>query len=430
MASFLRTNTAVTLCVGPFLDKTDGVTAKTALTVSNCKTTITAETDDNSAPTLIIYNVAGNDATNTLAHITNDVAGYYSLKVTAANLNRLGRVKISIQDAANHCPVFHEFVVLPAMIYDSLVSGTDALDTSVIQVLGTAVTAATAGVMDVNTSRINNVAATSVTTIAANVGTTQPVNFTGTGASAYVKSDMVDIAGATVSTSSAQIGCNAVQHGGTVQTGRDIGASVLLSSGTGTGQLDFTSGVVKSNLVQILATALTETAGQIAAAFKKFFDKASPTGTINSLPDAVAGAAGGVFIAGTNAATTVTTALTTTFTGNLTGSVGSVATGGITAASFAAGAIDATAIAANAIGASELATDAAEEIADTILGRNVAGGSNTGRLVKEALYPLRNKVVVSSGTMTVYQTDDTTSSWTAAVSGTAGADPITTIDPA
>ena len=95
------------------------------------------------------------------------------------------------------------------------------------------------------------------------------------------------------------------------------------------------------------------------------------------LPSATAGTAGGVFIAGTNAATTVTTALTTTFTGNLTGSVasvtgavgsvtgavgsvtgavgsvtgnvggnvtgsvGSVATGGIAAASFAANAITA-----------------------------------------------------------------------------------------
>ncbi len=39
---------------------------------------------------------------------------------------------------------------------------------------------------------------------------------------------------------------------------------------------------------------------------------------------AVPGAAGGLFIAGTNAATTVTTSFTTTFTGNLTGSVGSV----------------------------------------------------------------------------------------------------------
>lgn len=39
---------------------------------------------------------------------------------------------------------------------------------------------------------------------------------------------------------------------GTAQTARDIGASVLLSTGTGTGQLDFTSGVVKANATQIL----------------------------------------------------------------------------------------------------------------------------------------------------------------------------------
>lgn len=84
---------------------------------------------------------------------------------------------------------------------------------------------------------------------------------------------------------------------GTALTGRDIGASVLLSPGTGTGQLDFTSGVVKANLVQILATALTETAGQIAGAFKKLFDVAAPTLTcldINQTGDSYAriGAAG------------------------------------------------------------------------------------------------------------------------------------------
>lgn len=129
---------------------------------------------------------------------------------------------------------------------------------------------------------------------------------------------------------------------GTAQTGRDIGASVLLSTGTGTGQLDFTSGVVKSSLVQILGNAISGTAAQISAAFTKFFDKATPTGTINSLPDAVAGAANGVFIAGTNAATTITTGLTTTFTGNLTGSVGTVnalANNSVTAAAVAADAI-------------------------------------------------------------------------------------------
>jgi hypothetical protein len=76
---------------------------------------------------------------------------------------------------------------------------------------------------------------------------------------------------------------NAKQLGGTAQTGRDVGANVLLSTGTGAGQLDFTSGVVKANLVQILGTAITETAGQIAAAFKQFFDVASPTGTMKAI---------------------------------------------------------------------------------------------------------------------------------------------------
>lgn len=70
---------------------------------------------------------------------------------------------------------------------------------------------------------------------------------------------------------------------GTSQTARDIGASVLLSAGTGAGQLDFTSGVVKANLAQILGTALTETSGLLAAAFKKFFNIATPASTMDSL---------------------------------------------------------------------------------------------------------------------------------------------------
>lgn len=76
---------------------------------------------------------------------------------------------------------------------------------------------------------------------------------------------------------------NATQLNGASLTARDIGASVLLSTGTGTGQLDFTSGVVKANLAQILGTALTETAGLIAGAFKQFFNVASPTSTLNTI---------------------------------------------------------------------------------------------------------------------------------------------------
>lgn len=65
----------------------------------------------------------------------------------------------------------------------------------------------------------------------------------------------------------------------------------LMYDGTG-----YAGGTAKLdvNLVSILGTALTETAGQISAAFKKFFNVAAPTGTINSIPDAVAGANGGL----------------------------------------------------------------------------------------------------------------------------------------
>lgn len=66
--------------------------------------------------------------------------------------------------------------------------------------------------------------------------------------------------------------------------------------------------------------------------------------------------------------------------------------------------------------------------ADALLGRNVAGGSSAGRLVKEALYVLRNKTEIASGTLTVFGTDDATPAFTADVVTTAG-DPISSVDP-
>ena len=51
-------------------------------------------------------------------------------------------------------------------------------------------------------------------------------------------------------------GVNAVAVGGTTQTGRDIGASVLLSSGTGTGQVTLSSGVVSADVKKINAVTV------------------------------------------------------------------------------------------------------------------------------------------------------------------------------
>lgn len=72
----------------------------------------------------------------------------------------------------------------------------------------------------------------------------------------------------------------------------------------------------------------------------------------------------------------------------------------------------------------------ADQNADALLARNIAGGSSSGRTVTQALCFLRNKWTVAAGTLTVYGTDDSTTSWTATVSTDASALPVTGNDPA
>lgn len=110
---------------------------------------------------------------------------------------------------------------------------------------------------------------------------------------------------------------NTVQVAGTAQTGRDIGASVLLSSGTGTGQVSLSSGRVNSDVVYVNGSAVNTSSAQLGV------------NVVN---------AGGT----------------------------AWASGAITAASIATDAITAGKIAADAIGASELAADAVNEITAAI----------------------------------------------------------------
>jgi hypothetical protein len=260
-------------------------------------------------------------------------------------------------------------------------------------------TPATAGIPDVNAKNINNVATTSVTTINANQGTTQPLNFTGTAGSALVKSDMIDVAGAAVSTTSAQIGVNAVQINA-VST-----ASVTtVSANQGTTQpVNFTgtaaSALVKSDTVDIAGAAVSTSTAQIGVNAVNWAGGAIPAVNVTGVPlvdlkytlgtispatagsvraDAVTGAVGSV-TGSVGSVTGAVGSVTGNVGGNVTGSVGSVATGGIAAASFAAGAIDASAIAANAIGSSEIAAGAitaakfaADAIDSTVLAASAA----------------------------------------------------------
>ena len=271
------------------------------------------------------------------------------------------------------------------------------------------------------------------------------------------------------------------EFGGTSVTGRDIGASVLLSSGTGTGQVVLTAGnptVLLSSGTgtgQVVLTAgnptvllssgtgtgqIKLTGGQVDVA--QFAGATLSTGTahfgVNVVQiNGVAASAVATInpILGTsqavNFATTGSTAGIKADIQTIAGAAVSTATahfgvnvvqaggvawasGSIVAGSFASGAIDATAIAANAIGASELAAGAANVIADAFLDRDMATGTDSGstsvRTPRQALRFLRNKWAISGTTMSVYKEDDATASWTAVLTGTSGADPITAVDPA
>lgn len=340
---YLRTNTATRVTVGPFFDRTDGVVSETALDVTNCKITLIVDTGG--VPTLVLDTFAtASGGSNDMVHITGDDAGYYDLELAAADVNYLGRAKLAITDEETHCPVFHEFMIVPAMIYDSMILGTDRLDTNVTHVadtaqtakdIGAAVPAAAAG------------ASGGLLISGSNSGTTTLAALTVTGATTFTGA----ITGSNASNNLRINGAAPGASGGLLISGSNSGTTTL-GALTVTGATTFTGAITGSN--------------------------ASNNLRINGVAP---GAAGGVFIAGTNAATTVTTSFTTTFTGNLTGSVASVtgAVGSVTGAvgsvtgnvggnvtgsigSVASGGITATSIAADAIGASELAADAVAEI--------------------------------------------------------------------
>jgi len=107
--------------------------------------------------------------------------------------------------------------------------------------------------------------------------------------------------------------------------------------------------------------------------------------------------------------------------------IAGIVDGGIIASTLASGVITSAKFAASAIDAAALATDAGQEIADRVLGRNIAGGSDGGRTVSEALYPLRNRSLVQGSVGTVFGTDDSTSAWT--FSPSLGTAPLSGIDP-
>ena len=115
-----KQSTAATLIVGPCLDSTGAEYAGliiTDLSLSKNGGTLTALA-----------------AAATLTHIAN---GQYTLVMTTGNLNTLGRAQITCNKSTYQMPPIGLNVV-PAMVFDSMVLGTDVLQSDVTQFGGTA----------------------------------------------------------------------------------------------------------------------------------------------------------------------------------------------------------------------------------------------------------------------------------------------------
>jgi len=123
MTSLLKQSTAATVKVGPFVDSTDGDTAETGLTITQAEVRL-AKNGGNIAQK--------NEATS----LTHDEAGLYDCPLDATDTNTLGLLTLFIHESGA-LYVRHDFMILPANVYDSWFS-TDKLDVSLVEWLGVA----------------------------------------------------------------------------------------------------------------------------------------------------------------------------------------------------------------------------------------------------------------------------------------------------
>jgi hypothetical protein len=110
---WLKQSTAVTLKIGPFLDEDDGKTAEPALTIAQADVRLSKNGGDIAQK---------NEATS----CTHDELGIYGCPLNTTDTGTLGILQLWVHESGA-LPVWHEYMVVPANVYDSLVGGTDAL---------------------------------------------------------------------------------------------------------------------------------------------------------------------------------------------------------------------------------------------------------------------------------------------------------------
>lgn len=132
---WLKQSTSVTIKFGPGLDFADGVTPETGLATAMDSATTGIRISKNGG------NMIDRVDSTVPAH---DEVGYYDIVLGATDTNTLGTLKIMFNGDTVNLPLWQDFMVVPANVYDSMF-GSDKLQTDVEQILGTAITETGAG---------------------------------------------------------------------------------------------------------------------------------------------------------------------------------------------------------------------------------------------------------------------------------------------
>ena len=123
---WLKQSTAVTVKLGPFVDSADGVTAETALTISQADIRLTK-------------NGGAYAQTNNATGATHDEKGNYGVPLDTTDTNTLGTLRVFVAESGA-LPVWQDFMIVPANVWDSLF-GADKLQVHADEITAGLITA-------------------------------------------------------------------------------------------------------------------------------------------------------------------------------------------------------------------------------------------------------------------------------------------------
>jgi hypothetical protein len=113
----LKQSTAVTVKVGPALDSTDGVTHEPSLTLSQ-------------SDVILFKNFGAGAQKNDATTATYDTAGHYGVPLNTTDTNTVGHLRVYINESGA-LPMWQDFFVYTANVYDSMFAGSDLLQVDV-----------------------------------------------------------------------------------------------------------------------------------------------------------------------------------------------------------------------------------------------------------------------------------------------------------